>query len=113
MFVVANLMLCLAAGPGLRHTSPASSRIIANLNVDVDRGIGSNLPLKQRLRHGKLCIKDNEFCILVGWGNVEMTADHWRVSGLHRAKSLPLEATQQDKNKTHDRNSSGIVLMTV
>ena len=41
-FVVANRMLRLTAGPGLRLMSPASSRIIANLNVDVERGIGSN-----------------------------------------------------------------------
>ena len=69
--------------------SPASSRIIANLNVGVEREIGSNLRLKQRLRHGKLCKKDKECCIFLGWENVEMPADHWRVSGLHRAKSSP------------------------
>ena len=112
-FVVANRMLRLTAGPGFRLTSPASSRIIANLNVGVERGIGSNLRLKQRLRHGKLCKKDKECCILVGWGNVEMTADRWRVSGLHRAKSPSLEATEHDKNKTHKRNSGDIVLMIV
>ena len=72
MFVVASPILRLTAGPGF--TSPASSRIIANLNVGVERGIGSNLRLKQRLRHGKLCKKDKECCILVGWGNVEMIA---------------------------------------
>ena len=84
-FVVANRMLRLTAGPGL---SPASSRIITNLNVG----------LQQRLRHGKLCKKDNECCTLVGWRNIEMTSDRWRVSGLHRTKSSPLEATEQDKN---------------
>ena len=112
-FVVANRMLRLTAGPGFRLTSPATSRIIANLNVGVERGIGNNLRLKQRLRHSKLCKKDKECCILVGWGNVEMTADCWRVSGLHRAKSSPLEATEHDKNKTHKRNSGDIVLMIV
>ena len=106
-------MLCLTAGPGFRLTSPASNRIIANLNVGLEWGIGSNLRLKQRLRHDKLCKKDKECCILVGWGNIEMTADRWRVSGLHRAKLSPLEATEHDKNKTHNRNSGDIVLMTV
>ena len=75
--------------------------------------IGSNLQLKQRLRHGKLYKKDKECCILGVWGNVEMTVDRWRVSGLHRAKSSPLEATEHDKNKTHKRNSGDIVLMTI
>ena len=42
-----------------------------------------------------------------------MTADGWRVSGFHRAKSSPLEATEHDKSKTHNRNSGDIVLMTV
>ena len=56
-FVVANRLLRLTAGPGFRLTSPATSRMIANLNVGVERGIGSNLQLKQRLRHGKLCKK--------------------------------------------------------
>ena len=48
-FVVANRMLCLTASPGFRLTLPTSSRIIANLNVGVQRGIGSNLRLKQTL----------------------------------------------------------------
>ncbi len=52
--VVATRILRLIAGPGLRLTSPASSKIIANLNVGLERGIGSNFLLKQRLRHGKL-----------------------------------------------------------
>ena len=50
-FVVANRMLRLTAGPGFRLTSPARSRIIANLNVGVERRIGSNLRLKQRLMY--------------------------------------------------------------
>ena len=106
-------MLLLTADPGFRLTSPASSKIIANLNVGVERGIGGNLRLKQRLRHGKLCKKDNEYCILVDWGNAEMTADRWRASGLHRAKSSLLEATEHDKNKARNRNIGDIVLMTV
>ena len=112
-FVVGNRNLRLTAGPRFRLTSPASSRIIANLNVGVERGIGSNLRLKQILRHGKLCKKDKECCILVGWGNVEMTADRWRVSGLHRAKSSPLGAIEHNKNITHKRNSGDIVLIIV
>ena len=55
MLVVARRMLCLTTGPGLRLTSPASSKIKANLNVGLERGIGSNFRLKQRLRHGRLC----------------------------------------------------------
>ena len=48
-------MLCLTTDPGLRLTSPASSKIKANLNVGLERGIGSNFRLKHRLRHGRLC----------------------------------------------------------
>ena len=55
MLVVARQMLCLTTGPGLRLTSPASSKIKANLNVGLERGIGSNFRLKHRLRHGRLC----------------------------------------------------------
>ena len=36
MLVVARRMLCLTTGPGLRLTSPASSKIKANLNVGGD-----------------------------------------------------------------------------
>ena len=35
-------MLCLTTGPGFRLTSPASSKIKANLNVGLERGIGNN-----------------------------------------------------------------------
>ena len=55
MLVVARRMLCLTTGPGFRLTSPASSSIKANLNVGLERGIGSNFRLKHRLRHGRLC----------------------------------------------------------
>ena len=55
MLVVARRMLCLTTGPGLRLTSPASSKIKANLNVGLERCIGSNFRLKHRLRHGRLC----------------------------------------------------------
>ena len=57
--------------------------------------------------------KDTECCILVGWVNVEMTADRRRVIGLHRATSSPLEANEHDTNKTHTRNSGNIVFMIV
>ena len=101
-FVVANRMLRLTAGPGFRLSSPASSRIIANLNIGVERVIGSNLRLTQRLRHDKLCKKDKECCIFVGWGNVEMTAHRWRVSGLHRENhhlSKPLNMIKIKRTK--------------
>ena len=55
MLVVARRMLCLTTGPGLRLTSPDSSKIKANLNVGLERGIGSKFRLKHRLRHGRLC----------------------------------------------------------
>ena len=55
MLVVARRMLCLTTGPGLRLISPASTKIKANLNVGLERGIGSNFRLKHRLRHGRLC----------------------------------------------------------
>ena len=55
MLVVARRMLCLTTGPGLKLTSPASSKIKANLNVGLERGIGSNFRLKHRLRHGRVC----------------------------------------------------------
>ena len=40
-------MLCLITGPGLRLTPPASSKIKANLNVGLERGIGSNFRLEK------------------------------------------------------------------
>ena len=46
-------MLRLTAGSGLILKSPARRSTMANLNVGIEQGIGSNLPLKQRLRHGK------------------------------------------------------------
>ena len=55
ILVVARWMLCLTTGPGLRLTSPASSKINANLNVGLERGYSSNFRLKHRLRHGRLC----------------------------------------------------------
>ena len=105
-------MLSLTADPGFRLTSPASSIIIVNLNVGVERGIASHLRLKQTLRYGKLCKKDKECCILVGWGNIEMTADRWRVActGQNRHLSKPLKMI---KIKHTKRNSGDIVLMIV
>ena len=65
MLVVARRMLCLTTGPRFRLTSPASSRINANLNVGVERGIGSNFRLKQRLRHGRLYRYVKDSCVLM------------------------------------------------
>ena len=59
-FVAANLVLLLMAGPRLIVTSPARRCTMANLNVGLDKGIGSNLRLKQRLRHGKPYKKESE-----------------------------------------------------
>ena len=40
---------------------------MANLNVRLEQGIGSNLRLKQRLRHGKPCnVKANDVLSFVG-----------------------------------------------
>ena len=65
ILVVSRRMSCLTTGPGFRLTSPASSRINANLNVGVERGIGSNFRLKQRLRHGRLCRYVKDSCVLI------------------------------------------------
>ena len=54
MLVVARRMLCLVTGPGFRLTSPTSSKINTYLNVGMERGIGSNFRMKQRLRHDRL-----------------------------------------------------------
>ena len=59
-FVVANLMLRLMADPRLILTPPARRSTLANLNVGLEQGIGSNLRLKQRLRHDKSCKKESE-----------------------------------------------------
>jgi len=42
VFVVARWMLHLTTCPGLRVTCPARSKTNANLNVGLERGIGSN-----------------------------------------------------------------------
>ena len=62
-------MLCLITGPGLRITSPAGSKIKANLNVGLELNIGSNFRLKQRLRHGRLCkyVMDFRALNVFGW----------------------------------------------
>ena len=75
MLVVARRMLCLTTGPGLRLTSPASSRIKANLNVCLEQGIGSSFHMKQRLNHvadGRY-VKDS--CVLMYFEGVEMASD--------------------------------------
>ena len=107
MLVVARRMLCLTAGPGFRLTSPASSRIKANLNVDVERGIGSNFRLKQRLRHGRLCRYVKDSCVLIYFEGVEMTSDQC-ASLLHKVKSWLLEAAEQHNSKTLNKNSGDI-----
>ena len=84
MLVVARRMLCLTTGPGLRLTSPASSKIKANLNVG--RGIGSNFRLKHRLRHGRLCKYVKDSCVVMYLEGVEVTSDHC-ASVLHKVKS--------------------------
>ncbi|KAK2160218.1 hypothetical protein NP493_1660g00015 [Ridgeia piscesae] len=99
-------MLCLTTSPGFRFTSPASSRINANLNVCLDRGIGSNFRLKQRLMHGRLCRYVKDSSVLMYSEGVE-TSDHC-ASVLHKVKSWLLEAAEQAKNKTHNKNISVI-----
>ena len=107
MLVVARRMLCLTTGPGLRLTSPASSKIKANLNVGLERGIGSNFRLKHRLRHGRLCKYVKDYCVVMYLEGVEITSDHC-ASVLHKVKSWLLEAAEQDKNKTHSENNGDI-----
>ena len=79
-------MLCLITGPGFRLTSPASSRINANLNVGLEHGIGSNFQVKQRLRHGRLCRYVKDSCVLMYFEGVEITSNHC-ASVLHKIKS--------------------------
>ncbi|KAK2186342.1 hypothetical protein NP493_205g03039 [Ridgeia piscesae] len=93
MLVVARRTLCLTIGPGFRRTSPASSRINANLNVGVERGIGSNFRLKQRLRHGRLCKYVKDSCVLMYFEGVEMTSDKC-ASLLYKVKSWLVEAAE-------------------
>ena len=93
--------------PGFRLKSPASSRINANLNVGVERGIGSNFRLKQRLRHGRLCRYVKDSCVLIYFEDVEMTSDQC-ASLLHKVKSWLLEAAEQHNSKTLNKNSGDI-----
>ena len=60
VFVVANLMMRLMTCPGLTPTSPARRNSMANLNVGLEQGIGSNRRLKQRLTRGKPCKKESD-----------------------------------------------------
>ena len=114
MLVVARRMLCLTTGPGLRLTSPASSKIKANLNVGLVMTenyylypIGSNFRLKHRLRHGRLCKYVKDSCVVMYLEGVEITSDHC-ASVLHKVKSWLLEAAEHDKNKTHSENNGDI-----
>ena len=107
MLVVARRMLCLATSPGFRLKSPASCRINDNLNVGVERGIGSNFRLKQRLRHGRLCRYVKDSCVLIYFEDVEMTSDQC-ASLLHKVKSWLLEAAEQHNSKTLNKNSGDI-----
>ena len=108
MLVVARRMVCLVAGPGLRLTSPASSRFMANLNVGLERGIGINFRLKQRLRHGRLCKYVKDSCVFMYLERVEITSDHC-ANVLHKVKSRLVEAAEQDKNKTHNEKNCDIL----
>ena len=107
MLVVAMRMLCLTTGPALRLTYPASSKIKANLNIGLVRGIGSNFRLKHRLRHGRLCKYVKDSCVVMYLKGAEITSDHC-ASVLHKVKSWLLEATEQDKNKTPNENNGDI-----
>ncbi|KAK2179638.1 hypothetical protein NP493_478g00011 [Ridgeia piscesae] len=100
-------MLCLITGPGFRLTSSASSRFNANLNVGLERGIGSNFRVKQRLRHSRMCSYVKDSCVLMYFEGVEMTSDHC-ANVLHKVKSWLLEAAEQDKNKTYSKNNGDI-----
>ncbi|KAK2138169.1 hypothetical protein NP493_8445g00000 [Ridgeia piscesae] len=100
-------MWCLITGAGFRLTFPASSRIKTNLNVGLERGIGSNFRLKQRLRHGRLCRYVTDSCMLMYFDGVVMTSDLC-ASMLHNLKLWLLEAAKQDKNTTHNENNGDI-----
>ena len=86
MLVVTRRMLCLTIGAGLRLTSPASSKIKANLDIGLERGIGINVRLKQRLRHGYLYKYAKDYFVVIYLEDVEFTSDHC-ASVLHKDKS--------------------------
>ena len=46
-------------------------------------------------------------------GYVEVTNNILQVSGLHKAKSSPLNANEQDRKKIHSRNSGDIILKMI
>ena len=71
MLVVARRMLCLITCPGFRLTSPASSRINANLNVGLERCISSSFRLKQRLMQSSLCRYVKDSCVFMYLLNIE------------------------------------------
>ena len=107
MLVVARRTLCLTTGPGFRLKSPDSSRINANLNVGVERGIDSNFRLKQRLRHDRLCKYVKDSCVLIYFEGVDTTSDQY-ASLLNKVKSWLLEAAEQHNSKTLNKNSGEI-----
>ena len=91
-------MWCLITGPGLRPTSPASSRMKATLNIGLERDIGSNFRLKQRLTHGRLCRYVKDSCVLMYFEGAEITSNHC-ASVVHKVKSWLLEAAEQEQIK--------------
>ena len=106
MLFVARRVLCLTTGSGVRLTSTASSKIKANLNVGLKRGIGSNFRFKQRLRHGRRCKYVKDSCVVMYLEGVEIPSDLF-ASVLRKVKSWILETVKQDK-KTHNENNGDI-----
>ena len=107
MLVVARRMLFLTTDPGLRLTSPASSKMKANLNVGLGRGLVSNVLLKQRLRHRSVCKYVKDCCVVKYLEGVELTSDHC-AKVLHKVKSWFLEAAEHDKHNSHNENNDDI-----
>ena len=71
--------------------------MVANLNVGLDQGIGRNLRLKQRITHGKTCMKESELCTLVCWGYIEVTINRkWLAQG--KVITTQCHRTGKDEN---------------
>ena len=106
MLVVTRRMLCLITCPGFRLISPDSSKVNANLNVGLERGIGTSFRLKKRLKHRRLCRYVKDSCMLLYFEGVEMTSNNC-ASVLHKVKHK-VEAAEQHKNKAHSKSNGGI-----
>ena len=98
-FYVANRMLRLAAGPGLKLTSPVPSRCspIDHLIVGLERVINNNVRLKHRLRLGR---NDNERCLLSGkkvprWWSIVLK----RVACTGQIRHFLTPRTEESRNK--------------